>query len=161
MTPQQQQIVIAYEEINLGVEDIAREHDLDSMVVKACLMQYSLVYREALKAETGSVDKQLDFTDDELELANKAISNLMQSTEDENMIFRCARYIRQDKKGRLDKAKGLQALNMGVGVFNEQLKKMEAAIDRAKVVKGSDKTINGSPNPAPLNMVVHQIEDAK
>jgi len=147
MSGEVQQILNLYEKLNLSLEDIAEDRDISLTEVKAVLMQYSSIYRGAIKE-----DKTLDFTDSELELANKAIAEIMLSTDDENIKFRAAKYIRQDKKGRLDAAKNMRGLNINVFTFNDQMKRAQMSLERTRAVASGHKE-------APIIEVKQEQED--
>ena len=121
MTAEHTQIVKAYEDLHLGPLDIAEQRDLPILEVKMVLAQFSSKYRKDVGDDKDG-KKQLDFTDSQLEEANQVIHRLMNS-EDENIQYRCARYIRDDKKGRKDGLKNLKKLNINVSLFNEQTMK--------------------------------------
>lgn len=132
MTAEIQQIVKAYEELHLGVEDIASERELDCLEVKMCLMQFSSQYRKDIKLDSKN-ERQLDFTDEQLERANQVISQIMDSSEDDNLRSRMARYIRDDKKGRKDGLKNVKKLQINVAMFNaEVMRNALKSIETAK-----------------------------
>lgn len=134
MSAQINQIVKAYEELSIGVEDIAAEHDISPFEVKTVLLQFSKKYQKDIDNSHGGTDVQEDgFTDEEHRMA---LQTIVQATcsEDEGLRFRAAKYIRQDKKGRLDLAKGVKAINLNVIQFNEHLKRMYESTERT--IKG-------------------------
>lgn len=126
MTAANIQIVTAYEQLGLLPEQIAQEYDLDIESIKATLMQFSSAYRKAAKQ-----DDQLNFSENELVAANQVIAQIMQYAEDDNLRLRAARYIRDDKKGRLD-ATQMRGLNINVLQFNMTLQKARERIAKAK-----------------------------
>ncbi len=121
LTAQNTNIVTAYETLGLTIEEIATEFDLEPVAVKATLMQFCPKYRIDLKDKESGDNDKLDFADTELKAANEAIVHLMRHSEDENLIFRAAKYVRDDKKGRLDMIKGIGKLNVNVALFNQHL----------------------------------------
>lgn len=131
MTAANQQIVTAFEELGMTPAEIAQDQELDEVSVKAILMQSSALYRKACKNEDSKEDT-FNFSDEELVMANQVISNLARYSEDENMQFRAAKYIRDDRKGRLDVIKQQTGLNINVIAFNEHMQKAIAAVERAK-----------------------------
>jgi hypothetical protein len=120
-----QSIVTAFEELGMTPEQIAEEYNLEIESIKATLMQFSSVFRQNAKK-----DDQLNFTDQELIAANQTIAQIMQYSEDDNLRLRAARYLRDDKKGRLDAVK-MAGLNINVLQFNVQLQKARKAIQES------------------------------
>ena len=119
-----EQIILLFEQGGMSPEQIAEDQGADLLSIKAALMQGSAKYRKDVKA--GVPD--LDFSDTDLQLANKVISNLMQFSEDDNLRLRAAQYIRDDKKGRLDVVKAMSGLNVNINLFQEQLKRANASL---------------------------------
>lgn len=115
-------IVKLYEEQHWDLNLIAKEVGFEVDEVKAVLVQYSGGYRKDIKAEVGT-----DYNDNDLALATSAIKEVMLSTEDEHLRVRCARYIRDDKKGRLDAIAGLGGLNINIFEFNDALRQARLA----------------------------------
>jgi hypothetical protein len=129
MTAANQQIITAFEELDMTPEEIAAEQDLELTSVKAILMQFSGLYREQCK-----VKDDLNFTDEEEVAARQVITNIARYSEDERLRLRAAIYIRDDKKGRLDVVKQMNGLNINVIHFNDQMKRAIAAKERAKQI---------------------------
>lgn len=130
MTCANQQIVDSFERLEMTPEQIAESYELDVITVKAVLAQFSDKYR---RAANGNED--LDFKDDELARANQIIANLAFYADDPNLQFRAARYIRQDRKGRLDGIKGLRGLNFNATVFNIHLQQANQAVAKGRETK--------------------------
>jgi hypothetical protein len=123
------QIVSMFETLGMGVEDIAEQQGMDPIAVKAALLQGSRAYRES--QVSNSKDEECGvFTSREEQLARQAIVDLAAGSDDEHIRLKAAKYIRDDKKGRLDKA-AVGKLNINVLVFNETLRKARAAKARA------------------------------
>lgn len=127
-----EQLIAAYENLGMAPEDIAQAfgesgQPLEVSAVKAVLMQGSWKYRAASKQQ-----KKLDFTDDELQEANEAILRLLRNSDDEHLVGRLARYIRDDKKGRLDVGPNLAGLQMNAIVFNQYIQDAQKAIEASK-----------------------------
>lgn len=122
-----EQIVTAYETLGMTPEEIAEDQGLELVAVKAALMQCSSAYRKATK-----VDDSLNFSDDELRMANQTIALLAGHSEDERVKLKAAIYIRDDKKGRFDVAKTMNNMNINILNFAEHMKKALAARDRSK-----------------------------
>jgi uncharacterized protein (DUF1778 family) len=135
MTAANQQIVTAYEVNGMTPEQIAETEGYDVTSVKSILMQFSSVYRRAMKEGTED-----GFTEDEELRARQVIAQLAQYAEDDHLRFRASRYIRDDKKGRLDVAKKTRGLNINVLMINAEIQKATQAIENAK-----NRTIDLSP----------------
>jgi len=141
LTGTNQQIVTAYETLDMSAADISQEFDMEELSVKACLMQFSDKYRQATKKMVNN-----DFNDDELVEANQAIIATMRNTEDEHLRLRAARYIRDDKKGRLDILNGIGKMNVNIVMFNERLLQARQAKEKSKQLN----EVSPTP-PAPIN----------
>lgn len=128
MTAQMAIILKQYDEHAMSIEDIVAESEGEYEVesVKAVLAQYSRKYRDALKGDSRN---RLDFTDDEAEMAKQAIADIMQSTEDDYLKFRTAKYMLDDKKGRLDAA-NMKNVNIDIMTFNIHIKQAKEARER-------------------------------
>lgn len=137
MTASSQQIVTCYEELGMSPEEIVAAGHGQLLAVKAVLVQWSAKYRTAMQA-----DQELDFNDNDKAQAVQVIRSLAFNAEDEHLRARMSRYIRDDTKGRLDVAKGLQNLNISFALFAEHLEKANEIV--------SQRRRNGSikPNPA-------------
>ena len=121
MTAVVTQIVKAYETLHLDLEEIAREVEVSIFEVKSVLNQYSQMYRMDCKE-----DKDLDFSDDELLVANSTIVKLMNS-EDDHVALRAATFVRDDKKGRKEVKSALKSMVIDVLEFNERIRRMQLA----------------------------------
>lgn len=139
MTAASQQIVTAFEDVGLTPEAIAAEYEYEVSVVKATLAQYSSKYRSA-----ATKDDDLGFKDDEAKEMQDIILQIARYSEDDNLRFKAARYVRDDKKGRLDLIKQLPGLNISVLAFNAQMQKANEAIARAKQISA---TVASDPEP--------------
>lgn len=122
--------ITALYEGGLTIEQIAQDQELEVVSVKAALLQGSAQYRKEIAQVqddgVGSV-----FTSSEEELARKTIVELMTCSDVDNVRFRCARYLRDDHKGRLDVNK-INKLNINVTVFNETLQRARQAKERGR-----------------------------
>lgn len=126
MTAANEQIVSAFEDSGMSVDEIAQGLGFDIIAVKAVLMQHSPIYRKQSKKEDA-----LQFTEDEASEMKGIILNIARYEEDDqNLKFKAAKFILEDKKGRLDIGKQMPALNINVLSFNEQMKKALAAEQR-------------------------------
>jgi hypothetical protein len=135
MSGASQQIVSAFEDLGLSPEDIAESQDLEVSAVKSILMQFSSVFRKAAKKE-----ESLDFTVDEAQEAKAAIISVMRYTDDDNLKLRAARYLLDDKKGRLDNIQAHAGLNINVIQINDQMRRAIQARERARGIKAVEET---------------------
>ena len=127
-----QQIVTLYEDCGMSIEEIAQAGHGDVLAIKAVLTQFSGKYREMMSGEK----KVLDFTDEDLDQVNAVIRNAAMYAEDEHLRFRAAKYIRDDKKQRLDGVKGLKSLNINLNAFMLHLNKAkELTSKKEKVIE--------------------------
>lgn len=137
---QNTQIVTAFEELKLSPAQIAEQFPpLTEVSVKACLMQFSGKYRASMNQ-----DVLLNFSDKELVEANDTLLHLMRHSEDEHLQFKVAKYIRDDKKGRLDIGKNLGGQQINAYIFNQYLIEGKEAL---KLSKGDNQ--DTLPLPAP------------
>lgn len=111
-------------------EEISQEFGYELMAVKAALLQCSAPFRKEAKKDAAV------FSDEEAEEMKSILLNLARYSDDENLQFKAAKYIRDDHKGRLDIAKTMPGLNISVIAFNEQMKKAYAAINRGTNKEG-------------------------
>lgn len=135
LTALNQSIVTAYETCGATLEEIATTFpDIELLAIKATLLQFSPKYRDDVKkaAKSESPDSAHEFTDTDAVEALSVMRRLMHEAEDQNLQYRCAKYIRDDKKGRLDVMNGLRSLNVNVAIFNQRLKEAKAAKELSK-----------------------------
>lgn len=141
MTASNQSIVTCFEELGLTPEQIADAEGVHITAVKSILFQCSGAYRESIKANV-----ELDFTEGELDEANKAIANIMRFSEDDHLRLKAAVYLRDDKKGRKDK-KGLQSISITINQMNAHIgqvhKQMALAREKAINNGSTDKSVLG------------------
>jgi hypothetical protein len=135
VTAANQQIISAYEQLGMSPDEIAQDQDLDVAAVKSVLIQFSTVFRKDLK-----IDESLDFTEEQVKRATDVILHLAQYSDDENLRFRAARYIRDDKKGRLDVVQQMTGLNINVITINEQMRKALEAVNKSKEIVDVEST---------------------
>lgn len=141
-----QQIIAAFEELKLSPAQIAKQFDKDELAVKAILMSQSLSYRKRMDTE---IDYNL--TDKEAFEAKETLVRLMRHSDDEHLQFKVARYILDDKKGRLDIGKNMSALKMDVTVFNQYLIEAKDALTASKA--------QTRPAPAQVNSKANELID--
>jgi len=131
------QIKKSFEEEGMMPEEIAEQLGLQVVAVKAKLMQLSTTYRRAAMGEDEGKD-ELNFSDDQLRDVNQIIYNtaMCAETPDGQIDYRtrlaAATYIRDDKKGRKEVVKGLQANTFNIMNFNDAL---QAAKHNAAKIK--------------------------
>jgi len=130
MSGADQQIITAYEELGMSPEEIADDQELELTSVKAILMQFSTLFRQA----AGKAPKEIGFTDEQEQAVVDVISNIARgyTDADERTQLRAAMFLRNDRRGRLDIGKQLSGLNINVISFNEQMRKAIAAKQRSK-----------------------------
>ena len=126
MTACNTQIITAFEVHGMAPEQIAEDMEMDIEAVKATLMQFSAQFRKA-----AQTDDKLNFNEQELIAANQVIAQIMQYSEDDNLRLRAARYIRDDKKGRLD-ATQMRGLNINAIQFNIRLQAARKSISESR-----------------------------
>ena len=134
MTAANEQIISAFEELDMSPEQIAEDQDLDLTAVKSTLMQFSSKYRQICKKNPES---EFNFSDDEAIRARQVIAQLAQYAEDESLKLRAAMFVLNDKKGRLDAPKALTGLNINVIQMNEHFKKAIEAVNKVKELSNS------------------------
>lgn len=93
-------------------------------------------------------DVLLNFSDKELVEANDTLLRLMRHSEDEHLQFKVAKYIRDDKKGRLDIGKNLGGQQINAYIFNQYLIEGKEAL---KLSKGDKQ--DTLPLPAPNEVI--------
>jgi hypothetical protein len=141
------QLVEMFEELGLEPEQIAQQTGFEVTSVKACLTQNSTKYREMVRTE-----KIEGFSDTDEEKALQVMRNLLNS-DDEHIQLKAAKYVRDDKRGRLDVMKEIQKSGVSVIVFNTTLQKAKQARERAKS-KIIDIAPEPKPSPSPSNNLV-------
>lgn len=120
-----QQLIIGYERLGLSLEQLANEHSISLTEVKMMLTQYSSKYRSDCKSIDKKGAENLDFTDDDLEISNGVFREIINSsTDDMHLKLKAAKYIREDKKGRLDVNKQLQKIGVDLSTFNKHMQQM-------------------------------------
>jgi len=130
MTAANQQIVTAFEELNLTPEQISEAFGFNILAVKSVLSQFSSKFKSAVKSSKNS-----GFTDDEAEEMYSIILNLARYSDDENLQYKAACRIIDDKKGRLDIVNNQPGLQINVVTFNEQMQKALNAERRTLEIK--------------------------
>jgi hypothetical protein len=125
-------IVNAFEEEGMSPEEISETQGLEISSVKAGLMQFSSKYRKACGQQDESIDDGLNFNDDDMRRVNQVIRELALGAEDENLRFKAATYVRNDKKGRLEPAKALGGGQFNILFINEQLRKVRSVAEGLK-----------------------------
>lgn len=115
------QIKTAYEDSGLTPEAIANDLGFQVVAVKAKLMQISSKYRKDCGQEPLDED-ELNFSNEELKEANQIILDIARHSEREDLKFKAATYIRDDKKGRKEVVRAVQNNQFNIcDSFNQQL----------------------------------------
>lgn len=142
MTSEQEQIKVSYETLGMTPEEISVERDLDVVAVKASLMCVSNQYRQAMRVEGKSgvdvEEKKLGFTDEQEERVLERIYNIAVGSENDAVALNACKYVRDDKRGRLDVVGAVRGLNFNVLMFNDALRKAESAVDKALGLKSAN-----------------------
>jgi len=126
MSSEQEQIRISYEQLGMSPDEIAQDRELEPEAVKMALASCSQKYRKDCGLEekvTGGNGANLNFSDEQLERVNERIFNIAVGAENEGVALEACKYIRNDKKGRLDAVKALAGTTFNVLMFNEQMKR--------------------------------------
>lgn len=151
MTGSTQQIVTAYEDNNMSVEQIieAFDNEFDAVAIHAVLSQFSGKYRNdnASKSKSDEV-KTPGFTEDDEELALRTIRSLAEYAEDENLRGRMAMFMREDRRGRRDAVSKLgqgaggniYLLQQFIAKGNEALKLAESKVIDVSVQRAAQAT---------------------
>lgn len=126
-----EQLKIAYETLGMSPEQIAEDQELDLIAVKAGLMQVSGKYRKACGAEEEGKN-DYNFSDEQLDDANKVIHELMMGSEDEHIRLKAAMYLRDDKKGRKDVVKQVGGLQQNILMFNQTIQAVREKANKLK-----------------------------
>lgn len=136
-----EQLRVAYETLGMSPEEIASDRELDVAAVKAGLMQVSSSYRKACNAAPLD-DSRLNFSDQDLEDVNDVIRRLAHYAESEELQFKAATYIRDDKKGRKEVVRAVGNTTFNILAFNENLKAMREQAQRVKDRVGQGKLVD-------------------
>ena len=132
MTSANEQVITAFEVNGMSPEEIALDLDLDLLAVKAILHQNSSDFRKAAKD-----DDTLQFKTSEAEEMKAIILNIARYEEDDQHLkFKAAKFVLEDKKGRLDVGKelGHNTFNFQINNFKEQMAKALQAAERTKAM---------------------------
>lgn len=159
MSGAQQQIVTAYEDLGLSVEQISREFSFDAVSIKAVLMQNSIVYREQNKqVSSGSKEASPDdFTQQDALQIKRVIMDSVAS-DDPHLAFKAAKYARDDYKGRLTPIKMVANTTINIVEFNISLQKARDA--RARVKQKAIEIGGGSVNVIATNLETKELRAA-
>jgi len=131
MSSEQEQIRISYEQLGMSPDEIAQDRELEPEAVKMALASCSPKYRKDCGLEdkvTHGTGTLLNFSDEQLEKVNERLFGLAVGSENEVVALAACKYIRDDKKGRLDAVKALAGTTFNVLMFNEQMKKVNEMI---------------------------------
>ena len=134
MQAELESIKTGYETLGLSPEDIASDRNLDIASVKAALLQCSRKYRRDIGAVDDDAEKaKLDFDTNDLSAVNDVIRQLAFYGESEEMRFKAATYIRDDKKGRKELRTVLGGNTFNILAFNENMAKVRESAERMKL----------------------------
>jgi|SRR5215471_2649513 hypothetical protein len=125
------QLKTAYEDLGMTPEQIAEDQELDLVAVKSGLMQCSSKYRKDCGQEDVEEDR-LNFSNEQLEDANKVIHDIMMSSEDDGIRLKAAMYLRDDKKGRREVVRAMAGQQFNILMFNEAMQTVRAKAEEAK-----------------------------
>jgi hypothetical protein len=101
------QIKTAYEVNGMSPKEIADDQGFAEESVKAKLMQISAKYRKDAGLE-DEAESALNFSISEAEEMKGIVLNVARTTDDDNLRFKAATWVLDDKKGRKDVVKALQ-----------------------------------------------------
>lgn len=127
------QIVSAYDNSDISVDELAQAFDLEIGAVKMALNSGSKKFRENLKTSEEYFDKT------DVDFARETMVGLMQC-EIDAVRFKSAKYILDEKKGRND-VKELAHTNINVNLINIQMQRAIDAANKAKQIKGVHKDV--------------------
>lgn len=131
LTNEHEAIRVCYEDEKFSVEQIASDRGMEVAVVKAALMAASSQYRKQFKKDDE--DEIEDFSSQDLRDANNTIRYLNNHAETEELRFKAATYIRDDKKGRKEVVKTLQQ-PFNLLVFNEAMQTARQAREERRSI---------------------------
>lgn len=117
----------SYENLGMTPAEIADDRGIPVMAVKSALATCSPKYNEDAKLELTNGDGKsghLAFNDDDEMEANEVIRSTMRHAESEKLRFEAACRIKDEKSGRLDKAKAVGDFMGNLLAFNERLQLM-------------------------------------
>lgn len=132
------QIKNAYEVEGLVPSQIADDLGFEEVAIKAKLAQLSSQYRKDCKMEALDED-ELNFSNEQLKSINGVLyecataAELPDGTPDFRTRLNAAKYIRDDKKGRLEPVKAIANGNtFNILTFNESLQTARQLAEKAK-----------------------------
>lgn len=134
MSSSNQQIVTAFEVNQMSPEEISEELGYDIVSVKAILMQCSSAYRKLCNVEPEN-ESTFNFSDSDMQMSQDVIVQTAQYADDQQLKFKAACYIRDDKKGRKEIVSQMAKVNISVVQFNIDIQKALQAKERAKMKK--------------------------
>ena len=114
----------------MSPQEIAEDRSLETETVKATLASVSSKYRKdcGLEEKDGTVDRKsenerLNFSAEQEERVNQRIYDIAVSSDNEGVALNACKYIKDDRRGRLDAVKALAGTTFNVLMFNEQMKR--------------------------------------
>lgn len=152
MTAADEAIVSLFEDQGWSPDAIAVDQDVEVESVKICLSQHSSLYRsltekpldeKTTSPELLALKEQSTFRDGEKKEAAQIVADLARCSDNDSVRLRAAKLILEhDTKHN---GKNIKNLNIGVIMFNDQLKRAREAKERAR-----QKTIEIRPEDAVL-----------
>ena len=129
MNAADREILTRYEELGMVVDEIAADLGYDADAVRLSLTQNSAMYRNTLRV--GS-EKEAQIFSQIIEGRAARVMEQLLDSDDDQVRFRAARFVIDERKGRNDAAvRGLkEAQRLGVGVLA-----LNAALKRARQLR--------------------------
>lgn len=140
MSGSDQQIVTSYEELGMTVEQISCDTGWEPLAVKASLLQNSSLYRAEQNSKGATLENAgkvtpnpiEDFDQKDLIDSKTVLRELLHAEDDPHLRFKVAKFMRDEKKGRLDPIRAIKDIkNITVQQFNITLVKAREARARA------------------------------
>jgi hypothetical protein len=142
MTSLEQQVISAYDECDLSVDEILSEFEgLERESVIVTLQKFSTKYRDGVK----SGEEKNVLTADEMDALKSVLMNLALDGECEAVKFSAAKFMYNEGKGRNNPQKNIgRSLTVNILQLNEQLKAGQSRYLQAREKKLTPQ----QPNPA-------------
>lgn len=130
MTSLEQQVISAYDECDLSVEEILAEFEgLERESVLVTLQKYSSKYKDGVK----SGEEKNILTEDEMESLKSVLMNLALGSQCEAVQFSAAKFMFNEGKGRNNPQKNIgRSLTVNILQLNEQLKAGQSRYQQAR-----------------------------
>jgi len=130
MTSLEQQVISAYDECDLSVEEILAEFEgLERESVLVTLQKFSSKYKDGVK----SGEEKNVLTDSEMDALKAVLMNLALDGECEAVKFSAAKFMFNEGKGRNNPQKNIgRSLTVNILQLNEQLKAGQSRYQQAR-----------------------------